>query len=79
MERTVTPEAARAYIKQWVETGRLLDDLRWRELAALEDRRALEASDALLECALLVPLPVRRREWSGLVEQQALLHRSTRT
>ena len=71
----MTPDAERAYVKRWVETGRLLDELRWRELAALDDRRARAASEALIDAALRVPVPARRRSWSGLVEQQALFHR----
>ena len=72
------PETARAYVKQWVETGRLLEELRWRELSQLDDERARAAADALIDAALRVPLPRQRREWSGLVEQQALFHRRTR-
>lgn len=71
------PEADRQYVKHWAETGRLLEELRWRELAGLDDERALAASDALIEAALLVPLPAHRRTGSGLVEQQARLHRRT--
>jgi hypothetical protein len=71
----MTPQAARAYVKQWVQTGQLLEELRWRELAALDDARALRASDALVESAMRVRLPPGRREWSGLVEQQALFRR----
>jgi hypothetical protein len=63
---------AQAYVKRWAETGRLLDDIRWRELASLDADRALAASDALIDAALRVPLPARRRTWSGLVEQQAV-------
>jgi len=74
----VTREMERAYVKQWAETGRLLEEIRWRELAALDPETALRASDALIEAALRVPLPSKRREWSGLVEQQAVLHRLTR-
>jgi hypothetical protein len=69
-------EAERTYVRRWAETGRVLEELRWRELAALGDQQALGAADALIEAALLVPLPEARRRWSGLVEQQALLHRS---
>ena len=64
------------YVKGWTETGRLLQELRWRELAALDPRQALAAADALIEAALLLPLPSARRRWSGLVDQQALLHRT---
>ena len=74
----MTRDAERAYVRPWVETGRLLEKLRWRELAALTAARGLEATDALIDAALLTPLPQSRRESSGLVEQQALLHRGTR-
>jgi hypothetical protein len=69
---------AREYVKQWAETGRLLEDLRWRELAGLDPQRARAATDALIDAALRVPLPPDRRHWSGLVEQQALFHRRTK-
>lgn len=71
----MTHAAERAYVKRWVETGQLLEELRWRELAVLGDERARVASDALIEAALHVPLPPRRRTWSGLIEQQDLFHR----
>jgi hypothetical protein len=67
---------ARAYVKSWAETGRLLEELRWRELAAIDDQHALAAADALIDAALLVPLPATRRHSSGLVEQQSILHRA---
>jgi hypothetical protein len=70
----MTPEAARAYVLQWAETGRLLEEQRWRELAALTPARAAEATDALIDAALRVALPEARRAWSGLVEQQRCFH-----
>jgi hypothetical protein len=70
----VTPEAQRDYVRNWVETGRLLEDLRWQELRDLPDAVALQASDHLLSAARLVPLPQRRWEWSGLIDLQDLLH-----
>ena len=71
----MTRDAARAYVRQWADTGRLLEQQRWRELSSLTQERALEASDALIAAALGVPLPLSRRTWSGLVEQQALFQR----
>lgn len=71
----ITREAARAYVRQWAETGKLLEEQRWRELSSLTVTRALAASDALIDAALQVPLPPSRRTWSGLVEQQDRLHR----
>jgi hypothetical protein len=71
----MTHDAARAYVRNWAETGRLLEEQKWRELSALDGARALDASDALIAAALLVPVPASRRMWSGLVEQQDLFHR----
>lgn len=70
----MTPDAERAYVKRWVETGLVLEEIRWRELRALDDTRALHASSSLIEAALRVPLPERRRHWSSLIEQQDLFH-----
>ena len=66
-------DAERAYVRRWVETGQLLEDLRWRELQALDHTAALQATDRLIEAALLVPIPLRRRQWSGLVDWQDLV------
>jgi hypothetical protein len=66
----MTRDAERAYVRRWVETGQLLEDLRWRELQALDETAALRATDHLIEAALLVPMPLGRRQWSGLVEWQ---------
>ncbi len=74
----MTPDLAKAYVKQWAETGRLLEEQRWRELSMLDTARALEVSDALIAAALRVPMPPARRTWSGLVEQQDLFHRRRR-
>jgi hypothetical protein len=41
----MTPEAARAYVRNWVETGRVLEDIRWRELSGMDDATALRARD----------------------------------
>jgi hypothetical protein len=75
----MTPDDARDYVRKWVETGRLLEDVRWRELAALTPEAAMRASEALLAAAVLVPLPQRRREWSGLVDLQRVLHANQTT
>ena len=70
----MTLEAQRAYVKQWAETGRLLEVRRWAELREMTGADARRASGFLIEAALRVPLPPRRRVWSGLVEQQDRLH-----
>jgi hypothetical protein len=65
----------RAYVRQWAQTGRLLEEQRWREVATLSDETASRAADSLIRAALLVPLPDARRRWSGLVDLQDALHR----
>jgi hypothetical protein len=69
----VTGQDQRAYVRRWVETGQLLEQIRWRELRALDAAAALAASNHLIEAAIRVPLPSARREWSGLVDLQDLL------
>lgn len=71
----MTREAQRAYVRQWAETGRQLEAIRWRELRALDETQALAASDALIALALQVPLPEDRYRSSGMVQLQELLHR----
>lgn len=72
----MTVAEQRAYVRQWMETGLLLDELRWRELRALDAGAALAASDYLIDAALRTPVAAGRRRWSGLVEQQALFQRA---
>jgi len=74
----MTLDEQRAYVRQWVETGRQLESIRWRELRGLDPTTALRASDALIASALLVPLPETRRVWSGLVDLQTCLRAATR-
>lgn len=71
----MTPAEQRAYVRRWAETGQILEELRWRELRALDDQTALAASNDLINAALRVMLPQERRVSSGLVAQQALFHR----
>lgn len=69
----MTRNDERDYVRRWVETGHMLEQIRWRELRALDTATALDASDHLIDAALRVPLLSARREWSGLVELQDLL------
>ena len=73
--RMSTADQARAYVKGWAETGRLLEEQRWAELSRLSEEDARAASDALILAAAATPLPEGRRTWSGIVELQAYLHR----
>lgn len=71
----VSTDEQRAYVKRWATTRTRLEEIRWRELRALDDAAARAATAALIEAALLVPLPASRLERSGLIDQQDLLHR----
>jgi hypothetical protein len=71
----MTRQDQRAYVRRWVETGQILEQIRWRELRALDAAAALAASDHLIDAAVRVPLSSARREWSGLVDLQDLLRR----
>jgi hypothetical protein len=68
----------RRWLNQWARAQTALRDQRARELRALSDDRALAAAEALLAIVDLGILPERRRSSSGLVEQQAVLHRRSR-
>jgi hypothetical protein len=65
----------RQWVKQWLDAGTALAANKREELLHLSDERALAASQALLSLVTAVTLNPARSRWSGLVEQQALLHR----
>ena len=67
--------AASSWLKQWQAAGPALKVVRRRELRELRDDEALAATEALVSLAGSSPLPEDRRRSSGLVAQQALLHR----
>lgn len=72
---SMTLAEQRAYVRQWSETGRLMDAIRWQEVRALDDTTALRFADELIQMALAVPMPPERERSSGLVEQQAIFQR----
>jgi hypothetical protein len=65
----------RRWIAQWTAARSALRAQRAAELAALSDEQALAAADALLSIGQLADMAPARRTSSGLVQQQALLHR----
>jgi hypothetical protein len=71
-------EAERSWLKQWRAAAVALERQRRDELRALSAEKALAASEALLSLADPGRLSDLRRSHSGLVEQQALFHRSRR-
>ena len=74
------PDASqqRAWMAQWLAGRSALREQRARELRVLTDALALAAAEALLSVGNLPGLPESRRTSSGLVRQQALLHRRAR-
>ena len=69
------PSRAVTWLRQWQAAGPALEEVRKRELRELRDDEALAATEALLSMAAATPLPPERLLTSGLVAQQALLHR----
>jgi hypothetical protein len=72
--RASTPDERR-WIEQWRAAGPALAALRRRELREMSDEQALAAAESLLALAAVLPLDPKPSERSGLVAQQALLHR----
>jgi hypothetical protein len=70
----VSAQAA-AWMAQWKAAGPALEEVRAREVRALTDEEALAAAEDLLSLPASTPLPPERLRSSGLVVQQALLHR----
>lgn len=68
-------ELERRLILQWIEGGKLVDEIRRRELREMTEEQARQASENVLSLAANFPLPARRVTSSGLIEQQALFHR----
>jgi hypothetical protein len=68
----------RSWVNRWAAASGPLAAERRRALAALTEDEGAEAALALLDLAAKVPPDPRRRPTSGLIEQQALLHRRRR-
>lgn len=67
-------EIEREYVRNWRQTGQVLEAMRWQEVRSLSDADASKAALWLIAAACLVPLPPHRRSWSGLVDLQDRLH-----
>jgi hypothetical protein len=72
---TMPTQQQRIWMAQWTEARRALRAQHADELRALSNDRALAAADALLSIGSLAAVSEGRRTSSGLVRQQALLHR----
>jgi hypothetical protein len=64
--------AEKEWIRRWKQAGAELAEIRRRDLRAMSEEQARASIDALLSLALSAYIPSRRRQHSGLVEQQAL-------
>jgi hypothetical protein len=60
---------------QWRSAAVALEEQHAQELRELTTEAAQAATQALLELGARSPITPKRWNWSGLVEQQALLHR----
>ena len=67
-----TREQMLQWVKQYKNAAIELKQQRFDELRAMSDEKALRFADA----ALSIPVADRRRESSGLVEQQAVFQRA---
>ncbi len=63
-----------AWVEQWRRAGPELDEQRARELRELTGAQALALIEAALDLGARAEAPEHRRQWSGLVIQQAIFH-----
>jgi hypothetical protein len=66
------------WAEQWKAAAEALADRRRRDLRRMSEDEALAAAENLLSLVETVALNPARRSSSGLVEQQAILHRRSR-
>ena len=67
-----TREQLLTWVKQYRNAAIELEEQRYTELRAMSEAKALRFADALLS----IPVANRRRESSGLIEQQAVFQRA---
>lgn len=70
-----TRDEQRAWLAQWAGASMALREQHVKELQNMSNERALAASEAVLSLADPSAIRPARRSSSGLVAQQALLHR----
>jgi hypothetical protein len=64
------------WAQQWKHAAVMLAEQKRKELREMTPKQALAASDALLQIGASSELSPSRRTSSGLVEQQALFHKT---
>jgi hypothetical protein len=67
--------AEERWVENWKATGRLLEELRVKELRALTPERAMFLAEALFSMPWPEEVLARRRAHSGLLEMQDLFRR----
>ena len=67
-------QSEQQWARRWAAAGTALDDVRARDLSGLSEAEALRTIDELLSTVTPVEYPAARREWSGLIDLQRLLH-----
>jgi hypothetical protein len=75
MKLATTREKNRRWVEQWRKTGIFLDEVKRDELANMTDEDGWRAMEAVLS---LAPHYRRLSRTSGLVKQQAWLHKRKR-
>jgi hypothetical protein len=75
---TRSDQLEREWARQWKNAAAALAEQRRRDLRLMTDAEALAAAENLLSLVETVILNPIRSVSSGLVEQQALLHRRSR-
>jgi hypothetical protein len=63
-------EKMRYWVENWKRVGPELERIKREELRALTDEQAASNAESILSTPVEQWLPERRRQWSGLVEQQ---------
>lgn len=72
---TRTDDCEQEWARQWENAGREMAELRRQELARMSDGEALAVTENLLSLVGTTYRNPARWSHTGLVEQQALLHR----
>lgn len=71
---SLSPQEQQEWLRQWHAAAVALKEVKAAELRAMTDQEALAASEALLSLAQSSYVAPWREKWSGLVEQQRVLH-----
>lgn len=71
----MTPEQYQQWMQQWRHASVALEQVKREELARMTEAEALEAANDLLELSAQSYHDPRYETYSGLIEQQRILHK----